>query len=359
MFIGINASAALKPQPTGVEEYTYQLLKHLSKLDVGKHQVVLYVNGGNLESCSFKIKKLTSPFMWTQVRLGLEMLIHKPDVLFIPVHVLPLIHPSKSVVTIHGLEYEYFPEAYPFTHLRYLRWSTRYALKHASKIIAVSNNTKKDLVGLYGGDPKKIEVVHLGISRMQNARCKMQNYNSKFKINGEYILYMGRLAKIKNIDGLVRAFDILKKKYKIPHRLILAGPSGYRFKDIKSTIHTLKSAKDIIQTGYVTKEEKWRLLRDANVFAFPSLYEGFGMPVLEAQSMGVPVVTSNTSSLPEVVAESALKINPLNTEGIAESIYKLINDGELCKSLISRGYENIKRFSWEKCARETWQILNS
>lgn len=354
MVIGINASAAFKTPRTGVEEYTYQLLKHLSKLDVGKHQVILYVNKGDLANCRFKIKKLTFPFMWTQVRLSLEMLTHRPDVLFIPVHVLPLVHPRKSIVTIHGLEYEYFPEMYPKSFLKYLRLGTKYALKHAYKIIAVSENTKRDLVRLYGADPGKIEVVHHGVSQKFHPTG---GHPKGEKVKVKYILYLGRLEKKKNVDGLVKAFDILKTRYGVPHKLLLVGPIGYKFREIKSTIQASKYTNDIIQTGYVSEGEKYKLLKNADVFIFPSLYEGFGMPVTEAQGAGVPVVTSNISSLPEVVGESALKVNPLDTEAIAESIYKVISDDKLRKNLIKQGYENIKRFSWEKCARETLKAL--
>jgi len=361
MTIGINASAAFKPQRTGVEEYTYQLMEHLGKLDVAKHQVILYVDNklkaqGSKLKADFEIKTLSFPFMWTQLRLSLEMLMRRPDILFIPVHVLPLVHPQKSIVTIHGLEYEYFPEMYPLPAFKYLRFSTRYALKHAYKIITVSENTKRDLIRLYGGSPEKIEVVYHGVNKCQMSNVKYQNHNSKLKSNN-YILYLGRIEKKKNVDRLVRAFDIVKQKYRVPHKLILAGSAGYRFREIEQVIKNSKAKDDIIMTGYVSEEEKCKLLKNADEFVFPSLYEGFGMPVLEAQSAGVPVVTSNISSLPEIVGESALKVNPLNTEEIAESIYKVISNDKVRKALIGQGYENIKRFSWEKCARETFKIL--
>ncbi|MBU1255509.1 glycosyltransferase [Patescibacteria group bacterium] len=170
MTIGINATAAFKQPRTGVEEYAYQLVKHLTILKQGKkHCFVLYQDprvsseGFSLAD-NFEIKQLAWPLpMWTQVRLASEMALNKPDVLFIPVHVLPLIHPKNSVVTIHGLEYEYYPKMYHWKHLKYLRWITKYALKNASKIIAVSEATKRDLIDLYNGNPEKITVVHHGV----------------------------------------------------------------------------------------------------------------------------------------------------------------------------------------------------
>lgn len=182
MLIGINAAAAFKQPRTGVEEYTYQLLKHLTMLkETKKHRFVLYTDNVIARNPdrsrgdeaipwhlpnNFQIKQLRwSLPMWTQIRLASEILLNKPEALFIPVHVLPLAHPQNSVVTIHGLEYEYYPEMYPWQHLKYLRWSTQYALKYARQIIAVSENTKKDLIELYNGNPEKIKVVYHGVVR--------------------------------------------------------------------------------------------------------------------------------------------------------------------------------------------------
>ncbi|NQV00966.1 MAG: glycosyltransferase family 4 protein [Parcubacteria group bacterium] len=334
MVIGINAVAAFKQPRTGVEEYTYQLIKHLTMLEQSKkHRFILYSH-----------KQLKWPFpMWTQIRLASEMIKNKPDVLFIPVHVLPLIHPKNSVVTIHGLEYEYYPETYPYSHLKYLRWSTKYALKHARKIIAVSENTKKDLIKLYGGNPDKIEVVYHGY----NVRPLGSNIRTD-----PYILFIGRIETKKNIHGLIKAFDLLKKKYQAPHKLILVGPIP------RSDLFDAKRS-DIEFFGYVSEQKKQQLLKNAEMFILPSFYEGFGMPILEAQASGCPVITSNVSSMPEVAGQGAILIEPKNIEQIAESMYKIINDSQLKKDLIEKGYENIKKFSWQKCAQETLEILTN
>ncbi len=333
MNIGINAIAAFKQPRTGVEEYTYQLIKHLTMLkQAKKHRFILYSH-----------KKLKWPFpMWTQIRLAAEMALNKPDVLFIPVHVLPLIHPKNSVVTIHGLEYEYCPKTYPYNHLKYLRWSTKYTLKHARKIIAVSENTKKDLIELYKGNPDKIEVVYHGF---KHVRPLGSNINMD-----PYILFIGRIEIRKNIHGLIKAFELLKKRYKVPHKLVLAGPIP------RSGIFDTKRS-DLKFLGYVSEQEKLQLFQNAEMFILPSFYEGFGMPILEAQSSGCPVITSNISSMPEVAGQGALLINPKNIEEIAEMMYKIISDSQLKKDLIEKGYENIKRFSWQKCAQETLNVL--
>jgi len=360
MLIGINAAAALKQPRTGVEEYTYQLIRHLAMLKESKeHRFLLYVPSSatffrnQSRPLNFIFKELLwrGP-MWTQLRLALEMSINQPEVLFIPVHVLPFVHPKNSVVTLHGVEYEYYPQMYPRQHLRYLRWSTRYALKKARKIIAVSENTRKDLLKWYHAQPEKIAVVHHGFS-FEKASLPSPENNSFEK--RPYILFVGRLEAKKNILGLLKAFDLLKKKYKVPHKLILGGPRGYGYEKIITPWRSRRN--DIIEKGYLTEKEKWLLLQKADVFVLPSFYEGFGLPILEAQAAGCPVVTSNVSSLPEIAGQGALLVDPKDIEQIAEAMYKIINEEQCRKNLIKEGYQNLKRFSWQRCAQETLKIL--
>ncbi len=349
MLIGINAVAAFKQPRTGVEEYTYQLVKHLTMLEESKkHRFVLYSRqllsaGGLSLPENFQVGQLKWSWpLWTQIRLALEMAVHRPEILFIPVHILPLIHPQNSVVTIHGLEYEYYPQMYPWSHLNYLRWSTKYALKKARRIITVSENTKKDLIELYDGRPEKITVIHHGINIPESLPDSQETKEP-------YILFIGRLEKKKNVQGLVGAFSLLKKKYRIPHRLVLVGTRGYGYQPFKQ--------ESIMEKGYVDEQEKWRLLQGATLFVLPSFYEGFGLPILEAQAVGCPVITSNVSSMPEVAGQAALLVDPNNIEQIAEAMYKIIRDNQLRKDLVDRGYTNLKRFSWQKCAQETLKIL--
>jgi glycosyltransferase involved in cell wall biosynthesis len=365
MLIGINSAAAFKQPRTGVEEYAYHLIKHLAMLkESGRHRFLLYCSNANdvnytrILPENFEIKQLKWPWpMWTQARLAGELFLRQPDALLIPVHVLPLTHPKNSVVTIHGLEYEYYPEMYPPRHLRYLRWSTKYALKHARRIVAVSENTKKDLIELYGGNPEKIEVVYHGINQSQISKLKTQNHSSNLKSIQPYILFIGRLEIKKNIHGLIQGFNLLKEKYRIPHKLVLVGPKGYGYESFKFQVSSFKFKNDIIETGYVSEQEKWALLKNADVFILPSFYEGFGMPILEAQAVGIPVVASNVSSMPEVAGEGAILIDPKNIKSIARGIYKIISDENLKKKLVKKGYENVKRFSWQKCARDMLKIL--
>jgi glycosyltransferase involved in cell wall biosynthesis len=401
MTIGINSAAAFKRPRTGVEEYTYQLIRHLTMLEENKrHRFVLYshqLSAADVQLLpeNFQISQLKWPLpMWTQIRLASEMALNRPEVLFIPVHILPLIHPRNSVVTVHGLEYEYYPQMYPWRHLNYLRWSTKYALKKARRIIAVSENTKKDLIELYGGQPEKITVIHHGLSVPQFPPIYQRR-----KI--PYILFIGRLEVKKNVQGLIKAFNLLKKKYRLPHQLVLVGPAGYGYEKVfarsrqmpsgnakspqrelfaQASARSFHFAKNharslqivpedtlpspdiwdqIVFTNYVSEQEKWALLENAELFILPSFYEGFGIPIIEAQAVGCPVITSNISSMPEVAGQAALLVDPNNIEKIAEAMYKIISDNQLRKDLVDKGYANAKRFSWSGCARQTLEILTS
>lgn len=358
MIIGINSLAAFQKPRTGVEEYVYQLIKHLARLkQAQKHRFLLYHQfGQDLDfklPLNFSFKKLNWPLpMWTQLRLASEMLVSKPEVLFIPVHVLPQIHPQNSVVTIQGLEYEHYPAVYSQSRRRYLRFVTKNALKKARKIIVASKSTRDDLISLYGANSEKIEVVYHGFRK---PKVENQIKDQDFK----YILYLGRIEFKKNIEGLVEAFNLLKQKHKIEHKLVLAGGPGYGYHDLKLKIRSLQFGQDIIEKGYVSEKEKWQLLKNADLLAFISFYEGFGFPILEAQSMGCPIITSNISSMPEVAGTGAFLVKPQNIEESAKAMYEVIINNQLRKELIVKGFVNIKRFSWKKCALKTLKLLTS
>ena len=390
MIVGIDASRAFQKNRTGIEEYSYQVIKNLKDKLTG-HQVVLYIkknqkskiksqnDNSKLKSeeleipKNWKVKIIKFPYLWTQIGLSLELLFHPADVLFIPAHVVPAIHPKNTIVTIHGLEYEFFPQGYSFWARLYMRWSIKLSCRWAKTVIAVSNNTKKDLMRLYKVPEGKIEVIYEGVNenfefRISNfeTNSNFQNSNlkidSKFKIqNSKFILFIGRLEKRKNIEGIIEAYKILKEKYNVSHSLVLAGKPGYSYEIIKLKIENLFKISNfkfqIIELGYVDEKDKPELIKNADVFLFPTFYEGFGLPILEAQNMGVPVVTSNISSLPEVGGKSVLYADPYKPESIADAAFRLISDKSLKDDIIEKGHENVKKFSWKKCAEEIARIL--
>lgn len=366
MIVGLDGSRAFLKERTGIEEYSYQVIKNL-KENLKSVQVFLYIRSGQKVDFplpqNWKIKIIHWSYFWTQFGLSLEILLHPIDTLFIPAHVLPVVHPKNSIVTVHGLEYEFVPEAYSLWERIYMRWAIKNSCRQAKTIIAVSNNTKRDLVKLYDIKAEKIKVVYEGYAN--NDKFPMTNDKSILnnKISKPYLLFVGRIEARKNIVGILEAYKILIEKYKLPHALVLAGAPGFGYDIIKLKIKNYfkiqNSKLKIIELGYVDNEKKQQLLANADAFLFPTLYEGFGLPILEAQSVGVPVVASNNSSISEVTMGSAILIDPHNPSEIIKAVYELISNKELKNDIINKGYENIKRFSWEKCAMEISNLLEN
>ncbi len=382
----IAAKNAFLKKRTGIEEYSLQLLRHLAALE-RKEKVVIYTNKIETREkfpLNFHFKIIRWPILWTQIGLSLKMLrlklLNKSNtVLFIPAHVMPLIHPRKTIVAIHGLEYEYFPQYYSWLSRKYLCWSTRYAARHAFQIIAVSKNTKNDLIKLYGADPKKIKVIYHGANQPKNEKRKTQKQDLRLKTkkNTKYFLYLGRIELKKNVLGIIEAFSLFKEQPGTKaYKLVLAGPPGYGCKSLKLKTQNSKFRKDIILTGYVGDQDKWHLIKNAQALVFPSFYEGFGLPVLEAQAVGVPVIAGDNSSINEIVtinhklrikshdskftildSSSALLVSPHKPADIAQAMIAIASNKRLRSEMIRRGYENIKRFNWKKCARETLDVL--
>ena len=363
MKIGIDGSRAFLKQRTGIEEYSYQVIKHLRDKLV-EQEVFLYLRKNQEVDFelpkNWRIKIVKWPYLWTQVGLSLEMFLHPVDILFVPAHTVPFIHPENTVVTIHGLEYELVPEAYSFWARLYMRLVIRNSCRWAKKIISVSENTKKDLVRLYDIAENKIQVIYEGYDTGVNFQFPISNFQIKFKSkisNSKYLLFIGRLEERKNIIGIIKAFEVLKERYKISHKLVLAGKFGHGAEKIQVEIENSNFIENIILPGFVPDEDKFALIKGADVFLFPTFYEGFGIPILEAQSMGVPVITSNLSSMPEVAGDSAILIDPMKAEQIADETHKLLSDQKWREEIIRKGHLNVAKFSWEECAREISRIL--
>jgi len=361
MVIGIDGSRAFIKNRTGIEEYSYQVIKSLRD-KLGDHQVVLYVRKN--QSIDFEVPKnwkicvIGWSRFWTQLGLSLELFLHPIGVLFVPAHTVPWIHPKKTIVTIHGLEYEIVPRAYSAWERFYMRWSIKSACHWADNIVSVSKNTKHDLMRLYGISGDKIRVIYEGYdlekAKIRNSNSEMNRKLQKLK---PFLLFIGRLEERKNIIGIIEAFEILKEKHRLPHKLVLAGKGGYGFSNIQAVIKNSKYENDITQLGFVRDVDKFKLISHADIFMFPTFYEGFGIPILEAQSVGVPVITSNISSMPEVAGESALLADPRESWHIAEQAFSLMMDKKQRNDMIARGYENVKQFSWDKCSQSLADLI--
>jgi len=374
ILIGLDASRGFLKNRTGVEEYSYQITKALIKIDQ-KNQYILYLNGDeNLEVASeifwpdnFKLKNIPLQRAWVHLRLCRAARRDRVNALFIPSQAMPVFYPGKTVVTLHGLEYEHYPKSYSAWRKFYLRQTTKFSLKAAAKIIAVSENTKKDLVKMYNGDAEKIRVVHHGYNAqlfpsalrggdLKGADCKYVGNKQHWQAQEPFFLAIGRLETRKNILNLIKAFELLKKDG-WGGKLVLVGKPGYGYEKIKKALEESPNKKDIIEKGFVSENEKWQLLRSAAVFVFPSFYEGFGMPLLEAFSAGAPVICSNASSLPEVGEDACLYFDPNDVREISQKIKQVLDNDILRQDLIAKGQIRLRNFSWEKCGRETLEVL--
>lgn len=357
MKVGIDASRAFLRERTGTEEYAYQLIKNLTKINDPFCQFFLYLKKGaeigfDLPK-NFHIKTIEREKYWTQLGLSIELFLHPVDVLFVPSHSIPFIHPKKTIVTIHGMEYRNCPKCYSLLDRLFLELNTKLSLKWAKKIITPSASTKKDLIKFHRTHPDKITVVHHGKGSPKSIKPKVQS-------GGFNILFVGRLEKRKNIVNLIKAFNILNErteKTKKLSKLILAGKPGFGFGEIHKEADRSERKDDIILPGYVSDEKKEDLYKNADIFVMPSLAEGFGLPVLEAQNRNIPVLCSDIPAIFEIAMDSVIYFDPKNYEDIADKIRAVMKDDNLRKNLAERGVGSVESYSWEKCAKETMDIL--
>ncbi len=360
--IGIDASRAMSTAPTGTESYSYHLIRALLPL-LSEHTVRLYLRTPVApdEFPGAELRVIPFPRLWTHLRLSAELLRHPVDLLFVPAHVLPLYHPRRSLVTVHDVGYRYFPEAHPLGQRLYLDWSTRYNTRTAARVIAVSQATRQALLQSYGIPEDRVVVIPNGytpaLEPVRDAQ-RLAAVRARYGIPGPYILYLGRIQPRKNLVRLIQAFARLAPAYP-DLSLVLAGPGGWLEEGIRAEIARQELRGRVLLPGYIAAEDKAALLSGARVFAFPSLYEGFGMPVLEAQACQVPVLTSATSSLPEVAGDGALLVNPLDVEAIAAGLRQLLEDEALCARLRANGLANLSRFAWERTARAVATLMET
>ncbi len=424
MLIGIDASRANREHKTGTEWYSYYLIRWLAKLDK-KNKYILYTdkplkgglldlttkqhfnnfsnseaeydnNGYQIIKSPFnnfyaKVLKWPFSFFWTLGRLSLEMLLKKPDVLFVSAHTLPIIFPKKTVNTIHdvGFErnrrlYRYHsmgPESkrfnkivsnfvkiftlgkYGANSMDYLSWSTNFALKHAEKIITVSNFSKNEILGIYNCQEDKIKVIYNGYNYFLYKKIidkeKINSVLKKYDIKKPYILYVGRLEKKKNTPYLIEAYAVARENNKnINHKLVLIGDASFGYDEVKYVIEEFNINGEVIMPGWIEEEDMPYIYNGATAFIFPSRYEGFGIPLLQAMGCHLPIAASSIPVFKEIAGEAALFFDPNNIRSISSAINRIITDDKLRKELIAEGNSRIKKFSWEKCAKETLDLIN-
>ena len=386
MRIGIDARAILNPEKgdaIGVGHYTYQLIRHLLEIDK-ENEYVLFFDFRVREK---DIKKFARPnvkikfYPFSDYRkylpgayneiLGTATLTReKLDVVHStsPMSRIPSGYRGKVVVTVNDLAVYKVPDVFPKFKKTKIKATTNLMIGKADKIIAVSNSIKNDLENIFKCSAEKIKVIHSGFDKRLFAESKVSREKvlEKYGISNDrkYILFLGTIEPIKNISRLLEAFKIFKERCKkefgkCQYKLILAGKNGWLAEEYNQMARDFNLENDVIFTGYIIGDELVSLFKNADFFVMPSLYEGFGMTILESFATGVPAIVSNVSSVPEIAGEGAYQVNPIDTSAIAEAMLKFATDENLKNDFREKGKKQLEKFDWEKCARETLEVYKS
>ncbi|USN53896.1 MAG: glycosyltransferase family 4 protein [Candidatus Nomurabacteria bacterium] len=391
MRIGIDASRANTLHRTGTEWYSFFVIKELLEQDT-KNSYVLYVKEPLVadmhylaEKAEIRVLKWPPKFLWNLFRLSWEMFWNKPEILFVPAHTIPFIHPKKLITTIHDVGFERFPELYA-QHpigpkrgvLRYLfsffvrlfslgrygnneldyhRFSVRMALQHGGEILTVSNFSRDEICHFFPFPKERIRVIHNGLHpdyAKTYSEEEIAQTRHTYALPESYVFFIGRWEKKKNIDGLLRGFAQFQKENKDQH-LVLIGKPGTGFDEAWAALDE-ETRKQIFLLERV-HEEVPQIMAGARMLLFPSKYEGFGLPVLEAMALGVPVICSKFASLPEVAGNAAYYLRDDTPESIAQALKDVNGSSELREQLREKGFQQVKGFSWQKTGQQIRDLI--
>jgi len=373
MTIGINGYEAVVPRfgydpktglprRVGSGEYCFQLLLNLNKIDKKNNYIIYLPQAPALdlpkESQNWHYKIIGPRKMWTLFGLSLEFLLKrsKPDVFLSPTHYLPIFSPYRSLISILDVSYLHFPQLFKSSDLNQLRNWTKFSLKKARGVFTISQASKDDIIKEYGVPGYKIAITYPGVKaglKVDLDRLNMEDLKKKYAIKKDFVLYVGTLQPRKNVIRLIEAFSKLKNDVE----LVIVGRKGWLYEEILEAPKKYKIENKVKFLESVPDEDLPSFYENALCFVLPSLYEGFGLPVLEAMKYGCPVIASNVSSLPEAGGDAALYVDPENVDDIAKNLKLLIEDKILREKLVKKGYEQVKKFSWEKTAKETLNVL--
>ena len=367
MNLGI-LSWIIDSQRTGVYNYLYYLLKNM--IEMGKSHEMFLIHDKKTNDPLYKaandviIPKI--PFKLTYA-IGLPYITRKTkiDILHVPAHgysqIMPFFLNSnvKKILTIHDLTPLLFPETHTKKTLQWWVSSLNLIKSRTDVIIADSLNTKNDCINYLNIPNEKIKVIPLAadsIYRPSKHKEEIrEDLEKRYGIKFPFILSVGTLEKRKNIPNLIKAFNQLKERG-TNHKLVIIGSNGWKYRDIFNTANELNLEKDVLFTGYIPNEDLVKFYNAADLFVYPSIYEGFGLPPLEAMACGCPVITSNSSSLPEVVGNAGITVDPHDYDALADKMYQILTNDSLRSKLHNKSLKRAKMFSWEKTARETWKV---
>ena len=355
----------LSPILAGIGRYIENLIPNLIKIDKINQYLLITNNRDlsfNLEGAdNFQLKKISASPLTIQEQIVLPTLIQQEqiDLFHAPSYVAPIFRNCSNIMTIHDMIHYRCSDGFRLAALKKLYYRTvlKYSANKANLIITDSLNSKKDIREILGQDERKVRVITLGISKQYRPiedNCKIDLVKEKYGIGRDYILYVGSFLPSKNVPRLLKAFSYFKHTYSKDYALVVVGSklSPY-FPALQNMVEELDLGSDVFFTGFVPDDELILIYNGASLFVFISCYEGFGFPPLEAMACGTPVITSNTSSLPEVVGDAGIMVNPYNIEEIAEAMYKLLSDQNLQNEMRRQGIERAKQFSWEETAKQT------
>lgn len=370
MIIGIEAAHANKINRTGVEEYCFQVIQELKSVIPAENRVILYSNKplrgdlGVLPS-NWEVKVLKFPLKkgWSQLRLSWEFLFNSPDVFFAPGQLVPFICPKNTIATIHDSAFMSQLESYKWASRAYLKLMNRLIIKKTKKIIVTAKFNLSELVKFYGEKiASKCVIIPLGYNKnrynLETAKSRESEILADFSIKKPYLISIGRLEEKKNTPLIIKAFNLVKKEGKFNDlKLVLVGTPGVGYKNVEKELASSLYKNDIILPGFVDSQKLPVLLGGSEMFLFPSRYEGFGIPVLEAMAVNVPVIVSRAGALPEVGGGAVLYTNGTEEQDLANQIKLLLNDNSLRSRQVLAGQERLKQFSWQNTAQKVWETI--
>ncbi|MDZ7698218.1 MAG: glycosyltransferase family 1 protein [Deltaproteobacteria bacterium] len=378
MRIALNAIWSNGEPCDGHTVYCHNILKQIIRLGE-MHEYLVYHYGpprfeflkskGNVHSLSLKkcplISKLIQryrPYLAEEIRVTKALMKFRPHILFQVGHWADFVYyPCKKVHTIHDLAFlrSEYKAYFPGPMARELKQFTERRVADSSYLIAVSENTKQDLIEYYGFPSERIAVIGHGFDKrlFNTEKVNGSDVYQKFSITEPFIVSVGVLQPRKNFDRLINAFNALKKAHRIPHKLVIIGGRAWQYEHIEALPGQLGIEKDVVFTGVLPVEDLASLLKNAALFALPALYEGFGIPVIEAMACGTPVVASNVGAIPEVLGDAGLQVDPYSVEDIADKILQVLNSPALQAVLVKRGLKKAEGYSWERAALETLAVF--
>jgi glycosyltransferase involved in cell wall biosynthesis len=355
----------IRQSQSGNGVFTQMLLETLAHLD-DQNEYVVYMLEDNpfIKKDNFHLKQMSRLHARSHLRFLLTFpleLYRNPVDIFHAIYSVPLRTRSRIILSL--VEFSWFtdPEYFPFSRLllSQFRMMTRLSIRRADRIITPTHIGKERVLDYFGLSEDKVEVIHFGFNEFFLEPCAPEDIDrvkQKHGITGDYILTAGDLHPRKNLERLIEAFARLKEKQKIPHSLVLAGKDLWQAEQIHRKASACSASDSIIFTGYVPLEELRALYQGATVFAFPSLDEGFGLPVHEAMASRVPVIVSDRGALPEVAGDAAVFVDPLSVEDIGCAVYRVLDSPTVREELIKKGLKQIKAFSWEQSCRKTVRL---